>query len=95
MLSIFTIQGITFEIARIHTTDYLTRWIEVKEYLMARSLIISVATIGGTSFAILFDLISGNLTILLSIAAVLTLIAVVMQFYLAQLFARFSPEEGL
>lgn len=95
MLTLFTAQGITFEIARVHTTDYLTTWIEVKEYLMTRSLIISLATVTGTGFAMLFDLISGNLTVLIGIAAVLTLAAIVLQLRLATLFKRFSPQEGL
>jgi len=95
MLTLFTVQGITFEITRVHTTDYLTTWIEVKEYLMTRSLVISLATVSGTGFAMLFDLVSGNMFVLIMIAAVLTAMAILLQLRLATLFKRFSPQEGL
>ena len=55
ILSLFTLQAITFEISRVHTIDFMKEEIELKEYLMLRSFIVSGAIIGGsviTSYSI-------------------------------------------
>ncbi|MCW8895387.1 hypothetical protein [Sulfurimonas sp.] len=55
ILSIFTFQAITFEISRIHTIDFMKNEIELKDYLMLRSFIVSAAIIGGAVSAMIFD----------------------------------------
>ncbi len=55
ILFIFTLQSITFEISRVHTIDFMKEEIDLKEYLMLRSLIVSSAIIGGAGCAMLLD----------------------------------------
>ncbi len=55
ILFIFTFQSITFEISRVHTIDFMKDEIDLKEYLMLRSLIVSSAIIGGASSAMILD----------------------------------------
>lgn len=50
ILTIFTIQGITFEIARIHTVDFMQdESVDLKDYLMIRSFMISSAIVQAAS----------------------------------------------
>ncbi|MBN2825923.1 MAG: hypothetical protein JXQ76_11400, partial [Campylobacterales bacterium] len=66
ILTIFTIQGITFEIARIHTVDFMQdEKVELKDYLMIRSFMISIAIIMGSITAMIFDAFTQELSYLL------------------------------
>lgn len=89
ILSIFTIQAITFEIARVHTVDFMQdESIELKEYLMLRSFMISIAIICGSITAMLFDYFQINLTNLLIYVAILGVGAIVIQFKLYKKFKK-------
>ncbi|MGB5867678.1 MAG: hypothetical protein WBG69_07390 [Arcobacteraceae bacterium] len=89
ILTIFTIQAITFEIARVHTVDFMQdEAIELKEYLMLRSFMISIAIICGSISAMLFDYFQINLSSLLSYVAILGLGAILIQFKLYQKFKK-------
>lgn len=91
ILSIFTIQGITFEIARVHTVDFMQdEDVELKDYLMIRSFIISGAIILGGVSSIVFDYLSFNLNSLLIILSFLGIIGIFFQYKLYQKFKRRS-----
>ncbi|MDD2640449.1 MAG: hypothetical protein PHS65_05600 [Arcobacteraceae bacterium] len=83
ILTIFTVQGITFEIARIHTVDFMQEEaVHLKDYLMIRSLMISAAIVGGSLTAMLFDYFSSNLAYLLIYLSVLGFVGIVYQYKL-------------
>jgi hypothetical protein len=89
ILSIFTIQGITFEIARIHTVDFMQdEKVELKDYLMIRSFMISGAIVAGSLSAMLFDYFSLNLYMLLIYLCVLGVIGIALQIKLYYKFKR-------
>lgn len=82
MLSLFTVQGVVFEIARVHTVELMVEEVDTKEYLIFRSFYISLAVFLGTGFTTLFDLLGGPARALLTGATVLTLASVPLQLYL-------------
>ncbi len=61
ILSIFTLQAITFEVSRVHTIDFMKEAVAIKDYLMMRSFIVSGAIISGSLSAMLLDFIDINL----------------------------------
>lgn len=85
ILSIFTLQAITFEISRVHTVDFMKEEIEIKEYLILRSFIVSVAIIAGALSAMILDYFGVKLEITLAILAGLGIFAVVIEY---KLYAR-------
>ncbi len=83
ILVIFTLQGITFEIARIHTVDFMQdETIELKDYLMLRSFIISAAIVFGSISAMVFDYYTESLEIVLWAMAVLGIFGIFLQLRL-------------
>ena len=87
ILSIFTIQGITFEIVRIHTVDFMQgENVELKDYLMIRSFIISLAIICGGLSAILIDYLQMDLMWLFYYLSLLGIIGIFLQFRLYKKF---------
>ena len=87
ILSIFTLQAITFEIARIHTVDFMQdEAIELKDYLMLRSFMISIAIVFGSLSAMLFDYFEIKLINLLYYIASLGVIAIYIQYKLYNKF---------
>jgi hypothetical protein len=88
ILFFFTLQAITFEVARIHTIDWFSEDLEIKPFLMLRSLVISSATIAGTLFTLLFDYFGGNPQWLMLIAAVLGSGGIALQLRLGYRFGR-------
>ena len=87
ILAIFTIQGITFEIARVHTVDFMqSESIELKEYLMLRSFIISMAIILGGVSAMLLDYFDINLVDILIYLSILALYGIYLQYKLYSIF---------
>ena len=87
MLSLFTLQAITFEISRVHTIDFMQEEVELKEYLMLRSLIVSAAIIAGSLTAMLLDAMKVALGETLTLLAVLGLVAVLIEY---RLYAKFK-----
>ncbi len=89
ILAIFTIQGITFEIARVHTVDFMQdESIELKEYLMLRSFIISIAIIFGSISAMLLDYFDINLLHILIYLTILALYGIYLQYKLYRIFRK-------
>jgi hypothetical protein len=87
ILSIFTIQAITFEIARVHTVDFMQdEAIELKDYLMLRSFMISLAIVFGSVTAMIFDYFKIELMNLLYYIATLGIIAIYIQYKLYKKF---------
>jgi len=87
ILAIFTIQGITFEIARVHTVDFMqSESIELKEYLMLRSFIISMAIILGGISAMLLDYFDIDLVHILIYLSILALYGIYLQYRLYKIF---------
>ncbi len=87
ILSIFTLQAITFEIARVHTVDFMQdEAIELKDYLMLRSFMISIAIVFGSLSAMLFDYFEIKLINLLYYIASLGIIAIYIQYKLYKKF---------
>lgn len=72
ILSIFTLQGITFEIARVHTVDFMQdEKVGLKDYLMIRSFVISAAIVTGSLSALVLDRIGlGQSRLLIYLTAV-------------------------
>jgi len=89
ILAIFTIQGITFEVARVHTVDFMQdESIELKEYLMLRSFIISLAIIIGGISAILFDYFNVDLLYILIYLTLISLFSIYLQYQLYKMFKK-------
>jgi len=87
ILSIFTIQAITFEISRIHTVDFMKDEIDIKDYLILRSFFVSTAIIGGAVTAMIFDYFGVKLISMLVFLAVLGVFAVIIEY---QLYIKFK-----
>lgn len=87
ILSIFTLQAITFEISRMHTVDFMKDEIEIKEYLMLRSFIVSTAIILGALSAMVFDYFAVKLDVTLSLLAGFGIFAVFIEY---RLYAKFK-----
>ncbi len=79
ILSIFTIQSITFEIARIHTIELMSFDLDVKEYLILRSFVISCAVIFGASCTMILDFFFEDIGMLLVIMGVLGILVLPLQ----------------
>ena len=89
ILTIFTIQGITFEIARIHTVDFMQdEKVELKDYLMIRSFMISGAIVAGSLSSMVFDYFTKDLTALLIYLSILGIIGIIFQFKLYNKFKK-------
>jgi len=86
MLTIFTFQAITFEISRVHTIDFMKEAIEIKEYLMLRSFVISAAIIAGSLTAMGLDYLGVGIALILGMLAVLGLFAIAIEFRLYHKF---------
>ncbi len=93
ILSIFTLQAITFEISRIHTIDFMKEEIELKEYLMLRSFIVSSAIIAGAITAIVIDALDVTLQTTLMILALLGFLAIIIEYRLYVKFHDIVQEE--
>lgn len=93
ILIIFTIQSITFEVSRIHTTDFLKDELELKDYLMLRSFLLSVGTISGTLFTLIYDLFFHTFDYLFILLAVLTVSSMWKQWQLYLFFKRNNSPE--
>lgn len=83
ILTIFTIQGITFEISRIHTTDFMQdESIELKDYMILRSLMISSAIVAGSFSSMIFDYLELDFYYLLIYLSVIGFIGIYLQIIL-------------
>lgn len=82
ILSIFTIQAITFEISRIHTVDFMKDEIGIKEYLMLRSFVVSSAIVGGALTAMILDYFGVKLQSMLILLGVLGVFAIFVEYKL-------------
>jgi len=82
ILSIFTIQAITFEISRIHTVDFMKDEIGIKEYLMLRSFVVSSAIVGGALTAMILDYFGVKLQSMLMLLGVLGVFAIFVEYKL-------------
>lgn len=82
ILSIFTLQAITFEISRIHTVDFMKDEINIKDYLILRSFFVSSAIIGGAVTAMVFDYFGIKITSMLLFLAVLGSFAIIIEYKL-------------
>ena len=89
ILSIFTIQGITFEIARIHTVDFMQdEKIELKDYLILRSFVISSAIIAGSFSSIIFDFFKIDFSFVLIFISILGSFGIIIQIKLYKKFKK-------
>lgn len=94
ILTIFTIQGITFEIARIHTTDFMQEEaVSLKDYLMIRSLMISGAIVFGGLSAMIADALDIKLPSLLIYLSLIGIIALYFQYMLYRKFKKSNTIE--
>jgi membrane protein implicated in regulation of membrane protease activity len=82
ILSIFTLQAITFEISRVHTVDFMKDEIEIKEYLILRSFIVSTAIIAGALSAMILDYFDVKLSFTLIMLGILGIFAIVVEYKL-------------
>jgi hypothetical protein len=87
ILTIFTFQAITFEISRVHTIDFMKDEIEIKDYLMLRSFIISSAVVGGAVSAMILDYFDVQLLYMLTFLGLLGVGALVIEY---KLYAKFK-----
>ncbi len=87
ILSVFTLQAITFEISRVHTIDFMKDEIAIKDYLMLRSFIVSAAIISGSISAMILDYFGIKLLTTLMILTFLGSFAVIIEY---RLYAKFK-----
>lgn len=89
ILSIFTIQAITFEIARVHTVDFMQdESVSLKDYLMIHSFSISSAIVMGALSAMTLDSFDVPLASILIYLALLGIIGIVLQAKLYMMFKK-------
>lgn len=93
ILSIFTIQAITFEISRVHTIHFMKDEIEIKDYLILRSFFVSSAIIGGAITAMIFDYFGVRLGAMLIFLSVLGVLAIVVEYMLYKKFRNILQDE--
>lgn len=87
ILTIFTIQGITFEIARVHTVDFMQdEDVSLKDYLMIRSFVLSGAIVAGGLSSMVFDYFTKDLSLLLIFLSILGLVGIWLQYKLYKKF---------
>ncbi len=80
ILTIFTVQGITFEISRVHTVDFMQdEEVELKDYLMIRSFIISSAIVLGSISAMIFDYFALEIKNILGYLIVIGIVGIILQ----------------
>nr|WP_321266365.1 hypothetical protein [uncultured Sulfurimonas sp.] len=87
LLSIFTLQAVTFEISRVHTIDFMKDDIDIKDYLMLRSFVVSSAIIGGAISAMVLDFFEIELEYILLALAILGIFAIIIEY---KLYAKFK-----
>lgn len=87
IITIFTLQAITFEISRVHTIDFMQDEINIKDYLMLRSFVVSSAIIGGAVTAMLLDYFNVELKYVLLSLAMLGVFAIFVEY---KLYAKFK-----
>lgn len=87
ILSVFTLQAITFEISRVHTIDFMKDEIAIKDYLMLRSFIVSTAIISGSISAMILDYFGIELLNILIALALMGIFAVIIEY---RLYAKFK-----
>lgn len=89
ILTVFTIQAVTFEIARVHTVDFMQdESIELKDYLMLRSFMISIAIVFGSLSSMIFDFFELDFNKILIYCAILGVIGIFVQYKLYKKFKR-------
>ena len=89
ILTVFTIQAITFEIARVHTVDFMQdESVSLKDYLMIHSFSISAAIVTGALSAMGFDALHIPLSSILIYLALLGIIGIVLQIKLYTIFKK-------
>lgn len=89
ILTIFTIQGITFEIARIHTVDFMQdEEVELKDYLMIRSFMISSAIVLGSLTSMIYDYFTFELNYLFIYLSLIALSGIYLQYILYKKFKK-------
>ncbi len=93
ILSIFTIQAITFEISRVHTIHFMQDEIEIKDYLILRSFFVSSAIIGGAITAMILDYFGVRLSSMLIFLSLLGTLAVVVEYRLYKKFKNILQDE--
>lgn len=74
----------------MHTIDFMKDEIELKDYLMLRSLVVSVAIIGGAVSAMIFDFFDVSLNIMLLFLASLGLFTIIMEYKLYSMFKNIT-----
>lgn len=93
ILSIFTIQAITFEISRVHTIHFMKDEIEIKDYLILRSFFVSSAIIGGALTAMIFDYFGVSLGAMLIFLFLFGVFAIVIEYMLYKKFRNILQDE--
>lgn len=93
ILSIFTLQAITFEISRVHTIDFMKDDIDIKDYLMLRSFVVSGAIILGSGCAIILDYLSVSLATVLLALGIFGVFAILIEFKLFMKFRKAIQNE--
>lgn len=93
ILSIFTIQAITFEISRVHTVDFMKDEIDIKDYLILRSFFVSAAIISGALSAMILDYFGVSLTTMLLMLGVLGALAIIIEYKLYSKFKNILQDE--
>ena len=93
LLSIFTLQAITFEISRVHTIDFMQGEIGLKEYLMLRSFIVSGAIIAGSLTAMVLDYLGTERSSMLLFLALLGAFSIIIEYRLYRKFRRIVQQE--
>ena len=89
ILSVFTIQAITFEIARVHTVDFMQdESIELKDYLMLRSFMISLAIVAGSISAMVLDYFDVDIATILIYISSLGVVGIYVQYKLYRIFKK-------
>ncbi|EDZ63244.1 hypothetical protein SMGD1_1850 [Sulfurimonas gotlandica GD1] len=87
IITIFTLQAITFEISRVHTIDFMQDEINLKDYLMLRSFVVSSAIIGGAVTAMILDYFDVDFKYVLLSLAILGVFAIFVEY---KLYAKFK-----
>lgn len=95
ILTLFTIQAITFEISRIHTIDFMQEILELKDYLILRSMFVSLAVISGSVLAMGYDLMIAQLDWLFYLLALLGILSSILLFYIGSWIKRLWLKEQL
>lgn len=93
ILTVFTLQAITFEISRVHTIDFMKDEIAIKDYLMLRSFIVSTAIISGSLSAMILDYFGIGLVTTLMILTFLGIFAVIIEYRLYAKFKKIVQED--